>query len=169
MGMGIRVRALRETGIKKLYLEAGCCMSEMTKERLMKYLFLRMENESRLETLARLKLAAELPAAKEGDGSQHSGVNKGKLENAVIRYADEKEASLPFIEANRAEMEQIRAAVNGLSDPMEREVLRLRYMDGESCKYMPWVDIAERLYGNNDESHVKATYRVHGRALQNLN
>ncbi|NLH01934.1 MAG: hypothetical protein GX488_08590 [Clostridiales bacterium] len=143
-------------------------MGEMTKERLMKYLFLRAENESRMEPLARLKNNAELPAAKEGDGSQHSGANKGKLENAVIRYTDEKDASMPIIESNLAEMEIIRNAINALADPMEREVLRLRYIDGEGCRHTPWAEISMRLYGDDEESHLIATYRVHARALKNI-
>ena len=143
-------------------------MSEMTKERLFKYLSLRMENESRMEKLTRLRNNAELPAAKEGDGSKHTGSNKGKLENAVIRYAQEKDTYMPIIESNREEMRIIRESINALDNPMEREVLRLRYIDGKGYRHMPWSDIATRIYGDDDESNLLAIYRLHGRALQNI-
>ena len=51
---------------------------------------------------------------------------------------------------------------------MEREVLRLRYIDGIGYRHMPWKDVARRLYGDDDESQMQAVYRVHGRALQHI-
>ena len=45
----------------------------MTKERLMRYRSLRMENENQLERLARMKSGERFPAMREGDGSQHAG------------------------------------------------------------------------------------------------
>ena len=35
----------------------------------------------------------------------------------------------PLIEANLREMEKIEEAISQIQDPMEREVLRLRYID----------------------------------------
>ena len=41
----------------------------MTKERLMRYRSLRMENENQLERLARMKSGEQFPVMREGDGS----------------------------------------------------------------------------------------------------
>ena len=39
----------------------------------MKYLSLKKENENRRERLARMKAGAEIPSAREYEGSQHTG------------------------------------------------------------------------------------------------
>lgn len=143
-------------------------MSEMTKERLLRYLYIRHETEARSETLTRLKNAAELPATKESDGSQKTGVNRGKMETAVIRYMEEEAAAAPIIEANRREMLEIREAIKGLDDPLEREVLRLRYIASDTTQRNPWRDIAVAIYGDDDEKDLMAVYRIHARALHSL-
>ena len=47
-------------------------------------------------------------------------------------------------------MEKIEEAISQIQDPMEREVLRLRYIDGDCWKPMPWGEVALRIYGDND-------------------
>ncbi|MEG1492573.1 MAG: hypothetical protein RR394_10015 [Oscillospiraceae bacterium] len=143
-------------------------MSNMTKERLMRYLYLREENEHSRERLARLRCNAEMPPAVESDGSQRSGANKGKLENAVICYIELDAELTPRIEINDAEMREIRAAISSLNDPLEREVLRARYIDSDSCRHMMWADVAYAIYGDNDERFVQAAFKLHARALQNI-
>ena len=140
----------------------------MTKQRLATYVSLRLENENRMERLARLKNEAEIPAIRPSDGSQHMPGGNGRLERAIVRAMAYKERIKPLIEANRREMETIESAIAALPDPMEREVLRLRYIDGKNCKLMPWRDIAIVLYGENDEAQIRAVFRLHGKALQHI-
>ena len=140
----------------------------MTKQRLASYVSLRMENENRLERLTRLRNEAEIPAIRQGDGSKYSPSTGDRMERAIIRAMEYEEQIKPLIEANRREMEIIEAAIDALCDPMEREVLRLRYIDGEGCRLMPWKYVAVCLFGSDDARHLLATYRLHGKALQSL-
>ena len=79
-----------------------------------------------------------------------------------------EERALPQIQAAQDEMEAIEAEISALRDPLERTVLRLRYIDGEYCRYMKWKDVATNVYGDNEEKYLTAVHRIHERALQNL-
>lgn len=140
----------------------------ITKKRLLKYISLRMENENQTERLARMKNDEQMPAMRFGDGSQHTGVVTDRMANAIARRMEYEEKITPLIERNRAEMDAIEDAISSLDEPMEREVLRMRYIQGEYCRHMSWQDIAACLYGDNDEKHMQAIYRLHGRALQHI-
>lgn len=140
----------------------------MTKERLASYISLQTEIENRLERLVRLKNEAEIPALRQGDGSQHTPGAGDRLERAVIRYMEYEESIKPQIESARAEMRAIERAICQVPDPLEREILRLRYIDGKHCRLMPWREVALRLFGDDDERHILAAYRLHGRALVSI-
>ena len=137
----------------------------ITKQKLISYVSLRMEIENRLERLARLRTQAGIPAMRQGDGSQHSPGKGDRMERAIIRYMEYEQKISPLIESTRAEMKEIEDAVNAVKDPLEREILRLRYIDGDFCRLMPWKDVAYNLFGGDDERHVLAAYRLHGKAL----
>lgn len=64
----------------------------MTKQRLATYVSLRLENENRMERLARLKNEAEIPAIRPSDGSQHMPGGNGRLERAIVRPWSTKNA-----------------------------------------------------------------------------
>lgn len=140
----------------------------MTKERLLSYISLRMEIENQLERLERLKNEAKIPAIRRDDGLPGDKCKHGKMERAIIRAMEYEEAIGPMIDANRLEMQAIEDAIDSLPDPMEREILRLRYIDGDFCRHMPWKDVALNLFGGNDERHILATYRLHGKALVSI-
>ena len=140
----------------------------MTKERLASYSSLRFEVENQLERLARLKNAEQIPAIQQGDGSKSTGAAGSRMERAVLKRMEYEERVLPQIEAARAEMRAIEAAVDAVSDPMERAVLRLRYLDSRYSRPMPWKEVALKLFGDDDDKHQLATFRLHGRALQCL-
>ena len=141
---------------------------QMTKQRLASYVPLRMEIEHQMERLLRLKNDAKIPALRQRDGSQHTAGTGDRMEQAIIRYMEYEERILPQIEKARAEMQEIEDAINAVADPLEREILRLRYIDGEYCRLMPWRDVALNLFGDNDERHILAAYRLHGRALVSI-
>lgn len=141
----------------------------MTKQRLSQYIYLKMEVDHQLERLARLRNQERLPATQESDSSKHSGSGTGdRMERAIIRRMEYEDRVMPQVEAAMAEMQVIEDAIHSLPNPMEREVLRLRYMEGTCLRHLPWRDVALRLFGNDDDSHMMATYRLHTLALQKI-
>ena len=138
------------------------------KKRLGQYLSLRTEIEIRLERLERLKNEEILPGRRDDDGSQHTAPAGDRLERAVIRRIEYEARVMPEIKARRREMREIEDAINALVDPMERLVLQLRYTEGDNCRPMPWREIASRIFGGYSNSCLLATYRLHGRAIENI-
>lgn len=141
---------------------------KMTKERLASYISLRLEVDNQLERLARMRNDEKIPAMRESDGSQHSPGSGDRMERAIIRRMEYEDRVMPQIEAALVEMETIEQAIYAVADPMEREVLRLRYMEGNYIRHMPWRDVALKLFGDDDKRHMVATYRLHTRALDNI-
>lgn len=138
------------------------------KKQLMRYSRLKKENENRAETLARMKAAAEFSLSAEPDGSQHTAGDGQRMARAVENYLEYEEQMRPLMEKNRAEMLRIEQAVDALPDPLEREVLRLRYLDGDAWRLPKWRDVAMRIYGDDDEKDIQSCLRLHRAALQTL-
>ena len=65
-------------------------------------------------------------------------------------------------------MSDIEAAVSEINDPLEREVLRERYIEGKNNRLVGWQRVALSIYGDNDEKHMMAVFRLHGRALKSF-
>lgn len=144
-------------------------MHPTIKQRLKGYVLLRRSVENQLERLARLKNAELIPAIKESDGSQRPpATDSSRIENAIVRRLTYEDEIMPDVEAKLAEMEAIRAIINHLHDPQEAEVLRRRYIDCEGYRLTPWRDIACEMYGDDDEAQMQMVFRVHGRALKNI-
>lgn len=141
---------------------------KMTKERLASYISLKMEVDNQLERLTRMRNEEKIPAMRESDGSQHSPGTGDRMERAIIRRMEYEDRVIPQIEAALAEMETIEQAIYAVADPMEREVLRLRYMEGNYIRHLPWRDVALKLFGDDDKRHMVATYRLHTQALHNI-
>lgn len=142
--------------------------TKMTKQRLASYISLKMEVDNQLERLARMRAEEKIPAMRESDGSKHTGGRGDRMERAIIRRMEYEDRVLPRIEAAMDEMEAIEDAIYAVADPMEREVLKMRYMDGDHLRHLPWKEIALRLFGDDDEKHMVATYRLHTKALQRI-
>ncbi len=144
-------------------------MSEIiTQEHLKKYKGWQMRVASDRERIARAKSSELFPSAKESDGSQHQAGASDRMANAVINRLDLEKRLEPRIIENLDKMRAVEDAVALLPDPLEEEVLTLRYMFGEDSRWMKWTEIAIRIYGNDEEKSLQAAYRLHGRALQNL-
>lgn len=143
-------------------------MPLITKSQLLRYLALRAENENRLERLARMRSAAELPPMAEGDGSMHTNSSGDRMARAVENCMEYEEQIRPLIASNTAEMQRIEQAVDALDDPLEREVIRLRYMDSSNCRQNLWHDVAVQLYGDDDAKYLHAVMRLHELAIQHL-
>lgn len=140
----------------------------ITKKRLQSYIGLRLENENINERIARMQSAAEMPPMSSGDGSQHTGSSGDRMARAVERLIEYKAQVAPTLESNRREMLEIEQAVNALPDPLEREVLRLRYMDSDNIRNIPWSHIALELYGDDDQKYLDAIFRLHKSALNHV-
>lgn len=142
--------------------------NSMKKEWLKSYVSLRMESERLDEKLARMKNKEKIPARRMGDESKHTGTTGDSLQCRINDRVEYEEWALPFIESARQKMKAIEDAINALHDPLEREVLRMRYIEGEFYKQMPWWKVSIKLFGDDDERHIQATHRAHSKALQHI-
>lgn len=144
-------------------------MSEpVTKERLSKYIFLETEYYNQLDRLERLENDTQLPAMKEGDGSQRSLLKTSRMENAAIRKMEQEKKIRARLAELETELAEIQDAVDSLIDPMHREVLRLRYIDCETLRLTRWDDVALKIYGSDEEKYLMALWRIHNAALEVL-
>ncbi|HJC73196.1 MAG TPA: hypothetical protein H9698_10465 [Candidatus Ruthenibacterium merdavium] len=135
------------------------------KKQLMRYSRLKKENENRAETLARMKAAAQFAPSGEPDGSQHTSGDGQRMARAVENYLEYEEQLRPLMEKNRTEMLRIEQAVAQLPDPLEREVLRLRYLDGDAWRLPKWRDVAMKIYGSDERKYLDAVLKIHQTAL----
>ena len=67
-----------------------------------------------------------------------------------------------------AQIEEIEAAISALDDPQERLVLRYRYTDTTTTEPRTWREIAQKVYGKDNEAKERATHRINQRALEHL-
>ena len=137
----------------------------MKRETLERYPMIKMEVEHQLERIIRAKNKTELPARMNQDNIRKQPTGSDRLSNIVANWLDLEARLLPSIEEAIDEMTEIESAVDRLG-PFESEVLRLRYLDGEHGRFVPWKEVAARLYGDNDEKEMQATYRLHRKALK---
>ena len=142
---------------------------ESKKNILATFVTLRHEVESMEDRLRRLESEAILPPMKQSDGSQHTSGDGYKNERAYIRLIEYKERNLSQIESRRWEMRAIEQAIKALADPLERSVLEHRYIESDTIRLQNWRDIAFEMYGDDDERDLQAVYRLHNKALDNIN
>lgn len=141
----------------------------MKKEILEQYVFLKAELENQLERIARAKNDSEIHHTKLlGEILQHQMVTGDQLGTAVIRWLDLAERLRPSIEANITQMKEIEDSIDNLSDPLEREILRMRYLEGEYRRLTPWKIIAIKIYGGDEEKHMRSVQRLHKRAIEHI-
>lgn len=144
--------------------------SRTHKEILCEYLPMATENKNRMDRLSDMRDAAGgIGGAHENDGSTHTIGNSHKLERAVERYLEYEKKITPLIIANKKKMTEIEETVDALPDHLQREVLRLRYLDGDGCRPMRWSEVAQAIYGDDDRKYTDAVLRLHKKALESLN
>lgn len=148
--------------------ESGAKPAPMTKERLEKYISLRMEVDNQLDRLARMRNEEKIPAVVMGGESKRTGTTKDRLERAVLRRMEYEERVIPQIEASQAEMEAIEDAIDALEDPLQRDVLRCRYIDGNYHRHTKWREVARIVLGDDDENRQRMVFRIHEKAMQNI-
>ena len=136
---------------------------------LKRYLNLQRQVDNREETLSRYENAQYLPAMPESDGSKHTPGRSDRVANATVRYMEQKKKLMPIIAAHKAKMKAIEDAVYAIEDPLEQEVLILRYLEGEDgYKLMRWKIVAMAMYHSDDDADLTRVHRLHGAALLSL-
>ena len=138
------------------------------KKRLSQYSAIRVELDNLVERLERLRSEEALPAMRPSNGSKPTGGTGDRQERSIIRRMEFEERHGPEIDAKREELRYIEDSINAVADPMERMVLRIRYTESENAKPMPWRAVAMAIYKDDSDSKMLAIYRLHGRALKNL-
>lgn len=132
---------------------------EETKARLEQYAGLRLELHNRLQQLARLQQA-------DRDRPLMTG---SRAEEYARRIA-------LIVQHNRQELEAIERAVDTLPNPMEREVLRLRYLESEEnpksrfvgVRISTWSEVAFAIQGSSCDAAIYRTTRLHDKAISHL-
>lgn len=138
------------------------------KERLRRYPALKMETEKIEARLEVLKSEETIPPLRPGDGSKRTAGTGDRQERAIIRRMEYEERNAPTIASNKLEIKAIDRAVTALSDPLEREVITIHYIEVDSYKPLPWRDVAVTMYGDDTEAKLRAVHRLHSKALQSL-
>lgn len=70
------------------------------------------------------------------------------------------------VEILRKEMDAIETAIDSIDDPKYSVVLRLRYLEGNTGRLMPWKDVAFAMYHNDAEADLQRVHRLHSKAIQ---
>ena len=136
---------------------------------LKRYLNLQRQVDNREETLARYENAQYLPAMPDSDGSKHTPGRSDRMANATVKYMEQKKKLMPKILAYKEKMQAIEDAIDAIDDPLEQEVLTLRYLEGEEgYKPMRWKLVALAMYHSDDDADLTRVYRLHGAALLSL-
>ena len=135
------------------------------KEYLESYAALKMEVRMNEDRIAEVFYEAQIPATHLSDGSRRTPGGRGHQEKANIRYIETKDRLQPMIDANKAKMREIEATIDGIRNPILRELLRIRYTDTDTWKPLKWRDVAMRMYGDDDENALQRLTRFHREAL----
>lgn len=138
------------------------------KERLKRYPGLRMETDNLLARLEVLKSEETLPPMRQGNGSKRTAGTGDRQERAILRRMEFEERNGPTIAANKQEIKAIDRAVAALSDPLERDVIKIHYIEVDTYKPLPWREVAVAMYGDDADAKLLAVHRLHRSALQSL-
>lgn len=138
------------------------------KEYLTNYAALKMEAQNNENRILQAFNDTLIPAMRPSDGSQKTPSSGNRQESANIRYLEIKERLQPQIDANKAEMREIEDTIDLLPDRMEREVLRLRYIDADGWKPTIWREVAVVMYRSDEDKNVQQVQRIHRKAIEAL-
>ena len=132
--------------------------NEQKKEYLRSYRAAVKREERILEDIQELRASKAFPAA-----ISYDGMPKGSNQTDLSDYIETLERMIENLKAERLEKirrrEKIEKAIKDMSDDNEREVLRLRYIDGKK-----WEEVCIEMGYSWRQTHY-----IHSRALHNLN
>lgn len=133
--------------------------TKQVKSQLEKYLGLSFELKNQLQYLAHLQQ-----------------LDHGSIQLQSSRSEEYAKQIAPIVQENRREMQAIESAVAALKNPLEREVIRLRYLSPsidpqtgqQSIRHTTWSEIAFLLYAECDIAAQKRAIRLHNKAITHL-
>lgn len=115
-------------------------------------------NQSIEQRIMSMKSAETSVTPQAGDGSQHIGAHDPM--QSVDKRIDYCASHSEDYAKNLAVMREVDKAINLLQDPLEREILRLRYTDFRYGQQMSWPQVKESLYGKMSVGKM-TIYRLH--------
>ena len=83
------------------------------------------------------------------------------------RMEEESAPESADYQANRRFLQAVDKAIAQVADPLEREVLRLRYTDFRYDRRMTWPEVTAQLYPGRQPDR-KTMYRLHAAALRHF-
>lgn len=126
--------------------------------------------EDQLERLARMQARMEKCNAPEiTDMPRASGFQTDRLSMMMARKIDMENSIKNYLERQALYLDRIEYVVEKLPFARERQIIRLRYEDGEK-----WVAILQRMYGDADDfaereaSYNRTMFQSHNDALQKI-
>lgn len=129
----------------------------MTKERLKRYRALKAEAEQIRQKLLELESAMYSPKAQRLTGMPRSGGGGSVQDLLTPRHIELQQVYVAKLAEITAEQIAIENAINAL-EPVERMLLRYRYIDG-----LPWYAISARLNYERTRTH-----EYHNLALKHI-
>ena len=131
----------------------------MTKERLRQYQPLKREKDMLEEKLTEFESTMTSPRLQKLDGMPHGQPQGGGLMDMLV----EQHLALKNLYANKLRelnetLLDIETAIESLTDATERNLMRLRYIDG-----LKWEEITLAIGYSWQQTH-----RIHARALEKL-
>lgn len=131
----------------------------MTKERLRQYQQLKREKDMLEEKLEELESAMTSPRIQKLDGMPQGQPQGGSLMDLLV----EQHLALKNLYASKLRelndtLLDIETAIESLTDPTERNLMRLRYIDG-----LRWEEVTVAIGYSWQQTH-----RIHARALERL-
>lgn len=122
-------------------------------------------NRSIEQRIMAMKSAETSITPQVGDGSQHIGAHDPM--KAVDMRVDWCASHSEDYAKNLAVMREVDKAIDSLKDPLEREILRLRYTDFRYGTQMTWTQVKKALYGIISVGE-RTIYRLHDDAIYHL-
>lgn len=115
-------------------------------------------NQSIEQRIMSMKSAETSVTPQAGDGSQHMGAHDPM--QSVDKRIDYCASHSEEYAQNLAVMHEVDKVIASLKDPLEREILRLRYTDFRYGHQMSWPQVKESLYGKMSVGKM-TIYRLH--------
>lgn len=132
----------------------------MTKEELKKYKVYKLEIQSISDSILELQATLENVAAKPitDDPMNHNAFLVDKQSELVLKKIDLEEKLISKRQELIKAHEDIEDAIEQLNSPIERTILRMRYIEG-----LKWEEICVRIDYGWDNTHT-----LHRMALKNI-
>ena len=122
-------------------------------------------NQSIEQRIMSMKSAETSVTPQAGDGSQHMGAHDPM--QSVDKRIDYCASHSEEYAQNLAVMHEVDKVIASLKDPLEREILRLRYTDFRYGQQMSWSQVKDALYGKTRVSRT-TVYKLHDDAVHHF-